>query len=149
RRIGKGTGIRAPELRARARELMGNCRNAVPVWIMPLARVAEGFDPRITRFDVVIIDEASQADPMALAALYLGRKVVVVGDNEQVSPSAVGQDLTVVRSLIDQNLQGIPNSHLYDGQMSIYDLAQQSFGGTICLTEHFRCVPEIIQFSNF
>src|SRR6202007_3223878 len=33
-------------------------------------------------------------------------------------------------------------------QISIYDLARQSFGGTTCLVEHFRCVPEIIQFSN-
>ncbi len=32
--------------------------------------------------------------------------------------------------------------------MSVYDLAMQAFGGTICLREHFRCVPEIIQFSN-
>jgi very-short-patch-repair endonuclease len=32
--------------------------------------------------------------------------------------------------------------------MSVYDLARQSFGGAICLTEHFRCVPEIIEFSN-
>jgi len=31
---------------------------------------------------------------------------------------------------------------------SIYDLARQSFGGTIRLLEHFRCVPDIIQFSN-
>src|SRR3989440_4243636 len=30
----------------------------------------------------------------------------------------------------------------------MYDLARQSFGGTTCLVEHFRCVPEIIQFSN-
>jgi very-short-patch-repair endonuclease len=54
----------------------------------------------------------------------------------------------MVGNLISQYLQGIPNSHLYDGQISIYDLARQSFGGTTCLVEHFRCVPEIIQFSN-
>jgi very-short-patch-repair endonuclease len=30
----------------------------------------------------------------------------------------------------------------------VYDLARQSFGGTIRLLEHFRCVPDIIQFSN-
>ena len=30
-----------------------------------------------------------------------------------------------------------------------YDLARMSFGGTIRLVEHFRCVPDIIQFSNF
>jgi very-short-patch-repair endonuclease len=148
RRIGKGHGIRVSLLRAEATRKMSECRNAVPVWVMPLSRVVENFDPRITRFDVVIIDEASQSDVMALVALYLGKAVLVVGDHEQVSPSAVGQDLGIIQNLIFQYLPGIPNSDLYDGQISIYDLARQSFGGTTCLVEHFRCVPEIIQFSN-
>ena len=148
RRIGKGHGIRVGLLRAEAARKMSECRSAVPVWVMPLSRVVENFDPRNTRFDVVIIDEASQSDVMALAALYLGKTVLVVGDHEQVSPSAVGQDLGIIQNLIFQYLPGIPNSDLYDGQISIYDLARQSFGGTTCLVEHFRCVPEIIQFSN-
>src|SRR5262249_4380385 len=42
----------------------------------------------------------------------------------------------------------IPNKQLYDGRTSVYDLARQSFGGTIRLLEHFRCVPSIIEFSN-
>jgi very-short-patch-repair endonuclease len=148
RRIGKGHGIRVSLLRAEAARKMSECRGAVPVWVMPLSRVVENFDPRTTRFDVIIIDEASQSDVMALVALYLGKTVLVVGDHEQVSPSAVGQDLGVIQNLIFQYLRGIPNSDLYDGQISIYDLARQSFGGTTCLVEHFRCVPEIIQFSN-
>ena len=148
RRIGKGHGIRVALLRAEAARKMTECRSAVPVWVMPLSRVVENFDPRNTRFDVVIIDEASQSDVMALVALYLGKTVLVVGDHEQVSPSAVGQDLGIIQNLIFQYLPGIPNSDLYDGQISIYDLARQSFGGTTCLVEHFRCVPEIIQFSN-
>src|SRR5467141_3449881 len=148
RRIGKGHGVRVALLRAEAARKMSECRGAVPVWVMPLSRVVENFDPRTTRFDVVIIDEASQSDVMALVALYLGKTVLVVGDHEQVSPSAVGQDLGIIQNLIFQYLRGIPNSDLYDGQISIYDLARQSFGGTTCLVEHFRCVPEIIQFSN-
>ncbi len=148
RRIGKGHGIRVSLLRREAARKMTECRGAVPVWVMPLSRVVENFDPRETRFDVVIIDEASQSDVMALVALYLGKTVLVVGDHEQVSPSAVGQDLGVIQNLIFQYLRGVPNSDLYDGQISIYDLARQSFGGTTCLVEHFRCVPEIIQFSN-
>jgi very-short-patch-repair endonuclease len=148
RRIGKGHGVRVSLLRNEAARKMSECRGAVPVWVMPLSRVVENFDPRTTRFDVVIIDEASQSDVMALVALYLGKTVLVVGDHEQVSPSAVGQDLGVIQNLIYQYLRGIPNSDLYDGQISIYDLARQSFGGTTCLVEHFRCVPEIIQFSN-
>jgi len=148
RKIGKGTGIRVPRLRIEAAQKMSQCRGAVPVWVMPLSRVVENFDPRNTRFDVVIIDEASQSDVMALVAFYLGTTVVVVGDHEQVSPSAVGQEIAVVQNLIDQFLGGIPNADLYDGQTSVYDLARQSFGDTIRLVEHFRCVTDIIQFSN-
>ncbi len=148
RRIGKGTGKRVARLEVEARQLMDKCRSAVPVWIMPLARVVDNFNPTSTRFDVVIIDEASQCDVMALIALYMAKQVVVVGDHEQVSPEAVGQNVAQVQHLIDEHLAGIPNSKLYDGKLSIYDLARQSFGGLISLKEHFRCVSEIIQFSN-
>jgi very-short-patch-repair endonuclease len=149
KKIGKGTGKRVPELRAKARKQLGLARDSVPVWIMPLSRVAESFDPTKGRFDVVIVDEASQSDVTGLLAFYAGDSVVVVGDNEQVSPSAVGQAIVETKALIAQHLGGIPNDHLYDGQTSIYDLASQSFGGVIALAEHFRCVPDIIDFSNF
>lgn len=148
KKIGKGTGKRVPKLQAEARKLMAASQSAVPVWIMPLAQVVENFDAATTKFDVVIIDEASQADAKAMIALYMGRQVVVVGDHKQVSPDAVGQDVLEVDHLIEEHLAGIPNAKLYDGQQSIYDIAMQSFGGIICLKEHFRCVPEIIEFSN-
>jgi hypothetical protein len=148
RKIGKGTGKRAPALQAEARRLLVQAREAVPVWIMPLARVAESFDATQTRFDVVIVDEASQSDVTGLLAWYLGDRIAVVGDHEQVSPSAVGLELAPIQSLIAEHLHDIPNRHLYDGTTSIYDLARQCFGGTIALREHFRCVPDIIEFSN-
>lgn len=148
RRIGKGTGKRAPRLRAEARRLMARCATAVPAWVMPLDRVLATFNPGAACFDVVILDEASQSDIMGVLAWFLGRRVVVVGDHEQVSPDAVGQKLEVVEGLIEEHLCGVPNSILYDGQTSVYDLARQSFGGLICLLEHFRCPPEIIAFSN-
>lgn len=146
-KIGKGTGKTAARYRAEAARKMNECKDAVPVWVMPLSKVVEHFSAG-TRFDVVIVDEASQSDILALVALYLAERVIVVGDHEQVSPSAVGQNVTVVQNLIATHLDGIPNAILYDGQTSIYDLAKSSFGGVICLSEHFRCVPEIIEFSN-
>lgn len=148
KKIGKGTGKRAPRLLVEAQKLMNDCRSAVPVWIMPLSRVVENFDPRTNRFDVVIVDEASQSDVMALIACYMGSQVIIVGDHEQVSPEAIGIKIDETQHLIDEHLRGIPNANLYDGQTSIYDLAQASFDAPICLREHFRCVPEIIQFSN-
>ena len=41
----------------------------------------------------------------------------------------------------------IPNSHLYNAKTSIYDIAATTFQ-PLMLREHFRCVPEIIGFSN-
>lgn len=147
-RIGRGTGRRVPELQAHARRLLEQARQAVPIWIMPLSRVAESFQPSSRRFDVVIVDEASQSDVTGLLAWYLGDRVLVVGDDEQVSPLDVGQNIGATAALISQHLSGIPNAHLYDGRASIYNLAGQSFGGTIRLREHFRCMPAIIDFSN-
>src|SRR5258708_5665641 len=62
RRLGAKSGekTRVAELIAESRKLMSECQAAVPVWIMPLVRIYENFDVRRTKFDVVIIDEASQ-----------------------------------------------------------------------------------------
>ncbi|HBZ35419.1 MAG TPA: hypothetical protein DEO33_03205, partial [Rikenellaceae bacterium] len=148
RQIGKATGKKAPALMKKARELMPLCQSAIPVWIMPLNRVVENFDPRNNKFDVVIIDEASQSNILALAALYLGKKIIIVGDDEQVSPDSVGMKKDEVDALIEQYLTGIPNSHLFNGQTSLYDIAKSSGFRPLMLTEHFRCLPEIIGFSN-
>lgn len=143
-----GRGVRDVHVKREARRTLKDCKNAVPVWIMPLSRVYESFDLVQTKFDVILLDEASQSDINALVAFSIAKQVVVVGDNEQVTPQAVGQELGKIQSLIDELLQGIPNRMLYDGRTSVYDLAEQAFGETIRLVEHFRCVPDIIEFSN-
>jgi very-short-patch-repair endonuclease len=143
-----GKGVRDAENRAAARREMAVAKDAVPVWIMPLAEVAETFDPRTARFDVVIVDEASQCDPTSLFALYLGRQTIIVGDDEQVTPIAIGTQSEDVSKLVSIFLDGVPHKELYDGETSVYELAQIAFGGVIRLTEHFRCAPDIIGFSN-
>lgn len=148
KQIGKGKGKNAPMLRAKARELMPLCQSAIPVWIMPLSRVVETFDPRNNKFDVLIIDEASQANILSLAALYLAKKVIIVGDDEQVSPDAFGVKSEEVNALIAQHLERIPNNHLFNGLTSLYDMAKSSGFKPLMLTEHFRCLPEIIGFCN-
>lgn len=149
KKLGKTGRVKhAAALHRDAREAMNQCISAVPVWIMPLIKVAESFDPQTTSFDVVVIDEASQCDVMAFIAVYLGKKLVIVGDDEQVSPLAIGQKLDIVHKLMDQFLQDIPAKVLYDGTASIYDIAKRNSGKAIGLREHFRSVPEIIQFSN-
>ena len=148
KKIGKGTGKRAPALKAKARELMAKCQNAVPGWIMPINRALETLNPKNNRFDIIIIDEASQSDISSLAILYMGKKLIIVGDDKQVSPMAVGMDVDKMSSLEQMYIKDkIPNSHLYNSKTSIYDIAATTFQ-PLMLREHFRCVPEIIGFSN-
>lgn len=148
RRIGKGKGKYAPRWRAAAQKHMESCRSAVPVWILPLNRVVESFGPVGDPFDVVIVDESSQCDLLGLLAVFRARRAVIVGDDCQISPLAVGQRLEEVGRLIHQYLSEIPAAELYDGQQSLYDIATRAFPGVIMLREHFRCRPSIIEFSN-
>lgn len=149
RKIGKGTGKSAPMYRAEARKQMAKCQNAVPAWIMPMNKALETLHPRKNKFDIVIIDEASQSDISSLAILYMGKKLIIVGDDKQVSPMAVGVNIDQVKKLQQMYLDSnIPNAFLFEPKTSIYDVAKTVFQ-PLMLREHFRCVPEIIGFSNW
>ena len=148
KKIGKATGKNAPKYKAKARELMAQCQNAVPCWIMPLNKAIESLKPGENEFDVIIIDEASQSDISSLAIAYLAKKMIIVGDDKQVSPMAVGVDVDKINALEKMYIKDkIPNSHLYGAKTSLYDIAATTFQ-PLMLREHFRCIPEIIGFSN-
>ena len=128
---------------------MDRCRPAVPVWIMPIYRIAEQVRIQPNMFDVVIVDEASQAGLEATFLQYLAPKIVVIGDDKQVSPSAVGVDQQQLRDLANQYLADDRyKASWQDPKRSLFDEATMRYGGQITLVEHRRCVPEIIGFSN-
>ncbi|RAV11216.1 ATP-binding protein IstB [Mycobacterium colombiense] len=147
--LGKGTGKYAAKKRAEITEAMDRCRPSVPVWIMPIYRIAEQVRVQPNLYDVVIVDEASQAGLEASFLQYLAPKIVVIGDDKQVSPSAVGVDQQQLRDLANQYLATDPyRASWLDPKRSYFDEASMRFGGRITLIEHRRCVPEIIGFSN-
>lgn len=148
RKIGKGTGKYTAQYRRDARMHMEKCRPAIPAWIMPIFRVAESVVPRVNAFDVVIVDEASQSGPEALFLHYLAPKIIVVGDDKQISPEHVGIDREDVNVLRERHIADLPLNDLYSLEDSFFDQAVARFGGRIRLKEHFRCMPEIIQFCN-
>ena len=150
-RIGRGTGVRAPRFRKDARDAAEKASPAIPCWIMPHYRVSESLPVAMGEFDLVIIDEASQSDLTALPALLRAKKVLIVGDDQQVSPEGVGLEEDKIRSLMNQFLGN--QVDLYRPQMSpdksIYDLFKVVFAqGQIMLREHFRCVGPIIEYSK-
>jgi very-short-patch-repair endonuclease len=150
-RIGRGTGVRAPRYRKDARDAAAQANPAIPCWIMPHYRISESLPVALGEFDLVIIDEASQSDLTAMPALLRAKKVLIVGDDQQVSPEGVGLEEEKIRSLMGQFLGN--QVGLYRPQMSpdksIYDLFKVVFAqGQIMLREHFRCVGPIIEYSK-
>ncbi|UYV11505.1 MAG: AAA domain-containing protein [Phycisphaera sp.] len=147
-KVGKGTGKHAEKYRRDAQRHLEACREAIPAWVMPLHRLYESIQPKAGMFDVAIVDEASQCAQDALVLAYLAKRVIVVGDDQQISPSAGFMDGDVVEMLIRKHLDFLVHKDLFRKGNSLYDAANRWFGNSIVLKEHFRCVPEIIRFSN-
>ncbi len=148
KKIRGGGGRHAERYREEAREKLDGCRRAIPVWIMPLYQVVQTTTPQKGLFDIVIVDEASQSGPEALLLNYIAEKIIVVGDEKQIAPEIVGVNRDDVVRLRQMYLEGIPHSDAYDLEGSFFAQARLRFPGKVRLRDHFRCMPEIIEFSN-
>ena len=147
---GKGMTALGKRHLKNARSAMREARAAVPAWVMPIKQVAEMIDPDPDAFDVVIVDEASQVGLDGLMLLWLAPRIIVVGDDKQCVPFYTGGKHERFDELLDSLLP-----HLTDWQRdglspksNLYALLSARFTETIRLTEHFRCMPEIIKWSS-
>ena len=149
RRIGQGTGPNAVRYRRDARDAMLDAAGAVPCWIMSHAKISESMPADIGIFDLVIVDEASQSDLWALPAIVRGKKILVVGDDKQVSPDGGFISSQKITELKHRFLEEQPYGVEMTPEKSLYDLAARVFAAEqVMLREHFRCVPPIIAYSN-
>lgn len=149
RRIGQGTGVNAARHRKDAQEAMLLAQGAIPCWVMSHMKVSETLPSVLGAFDLVVVDEASQSDLAALPAVLRGKKILIVGDAKQTSPTEGFVASTRIQELRDRFLTGQPHAPLLTQGSSLYDLAATIFADSkSMLVEHFRCVPSIIGYSN-
>ena len=149
RRYGKGTGKHAAHNLRTAQYQLDRCSEAIPAWVMPLHNVWNTINPAPGKFDVIIVDEASQCGIEAMPLFYLGSKILIVGDDKQISPESVGLPRDAVHRLIDEFLYDYEFKPAFNVESSIFDHGKLRYGRQhITLREHFRCMPEIIRFSN-
>lgn len=100
-REGEGSRVLRRELEKRRRHLplrkllrvAGETVQAIkPVFLMSPLSVAEYLEPGAVTFDLLLIDEASQVEPVdALGAIARARQLVVVGDGRQLPPTSFFQ----------------------------------------------------------
>ncbi|WP_044641230.1 AAA domain-containing protein [Risungbinella massiliensis] len=147
RKINAGSGKHMEQYRQEAKKELKNCKNAVPIWIMPVQKVMENFYLDDQPFDLIIVDESSQSSLFSLSLLLRSRKFMVVGDENQISPDT---DLLehFNRDLMTRYLYDIPQATQLDTSVSLYDTASRIFQEKAILKEHFRSVPPIFSFNN-
>ncbi|MCD8361773.1 MAG: AAA domain-containing protein [Lachnospiraceae bacterium] len=98
-------------------------------------------------FDMVIMDEASQCNmAMSLVPILRGRRLLLVGDPQQLSPVIVmdAKDNEILRQRYK-----IPEEYDYR-KNSIYKafLANDAVSYELLLRYHYRCCRDIIAFNN-
>lgn len=116
-----------------------------PVWMMSPTSIAQFIRPGSLKFDLLIVDEASQMRPeFAISCIMRAEQFVVVGDANQLPPSDHFQVAAIDNGDDDADGVGVD-----DNTESILDLANQRFRTKPRLKWHYRSQHEsLIQFSN-
>ena len=79
----------------------------------------------------------------------LAKKVIIVGDDKQISPTNSFTSLDGINDIRTKYLRNNSWDLQISRDTSIYDIIQTTCGNKkMTLTEHFRCLPEIIHYSN-
>ncbi|MBN2908322.1 hypothetical protein JQC72_02150 [Polycladomyces sp. WAk] len=113
--------------------------------------------------DLLIIDEAGQVSPdLAVPAISLAKKALVVGDTMQIEPissvtrdvdhgnllgTGVIADLKEAEEIEEKGVTAALGSVMRIAQRRSKYRKNERFGGMF-LSEHRRCVPEIIRYCN-
>ena len=120
-------------------------------WVMKFNDVLNSVGEEPEVFDCIIVDEASQLDFNSLILGYYAKNMIVVGDDKQTSPTelggAIGNDFDSIKN---EYLSYLGNNIIHiKSDLSLFNLAEMIAGtANLSLKEHFRCVPEIIEFSK-
>lgn len=127
-------------------------KQTFPIWLSSLASLHKVLPMEQQMFDLVIIDEATQANIAAcLPALQRAKAALVVGDSKQLRHfsflSRAKQTQIHTQLGLAQDCRGLMSYR----DASMLDLVSQSLTSqsqVVFLNEHFRSKPELIQFSN-
>jgi len=125
---------------------------ALPIWVANATDINKVLPLQKELFDVVIIDEATQCDiASSLPILQRGKSAVIVGDPKQLRHMSFLSHAKQ-NQLIEQFEVGNRDAQQLDYRNnSLLDMVSDSIKSqkqVHFLNEHFRSMPDIIQFSN-
>lgn len=133
------------------RELQEKLINTFPVWMCRKQAVSFLFPCKAKLFDLVIVDEATQCRvDDALPLMLRARKFMVVGDDKQtvLAKDSVIDDYLFTEFNLDEHLRGTQARGIKGGGSHIFGLVKGIKEASVMLDEHYRCPPDIIEYSN-
>jgi transcription elongation GreA/GreB family factor/very-short-patch-repair endonuclease len=121
----------------------GSIQALKPCFMMGPQAVAQYLTPGVIKFDLVIMDEASQLKPEeAIGSIARGGQLVVVGDPKQLPPTSFFSRMT-------QDGDGGDDQFTTTDAESILDVCSSHFRPTRSLRWHYRSQHHsLIAFSN-
>ena len=132
----------------RLRKSFDDLKHFFPVWITTNQSANNSFPLQAELFDLVVIDEAGQCDiPSVLPLLYRAKRAVFIGDPEQF------RHITSLKSNVEDalaNEMGLDDI-VDDWSFTRRSAFDRAFAATDCaafLKQHYRCHPDVIEFSN-
>lgn len=138
-----------PRARVTLRRMLSQAGRAVqalkPCFMMGPQAVAQYLAPTAVKFDIVIMDEASQLKPEeAIGSIARGGQLIVVGDPKQLPPTSFFDRLGTT----DDESEDAARAAAVDSE-SILDVCMGHFHPVRTLRWHYRSLHEsLIAFSN-
>jgi hypothetical protein len=130
----------------------GALLHTFPIWATTNPYAAELMPLEREMFDLVIIDEASQCDvASALPLLYRGKRAIVCGDPKQLRHLSFLREDRQAALASQHGLSASQRSQWNYRTHSLLDVvngALPSQDDVVLLDEHYRSLPQIIEFSN-
>lgn len=132
-------------------ELQEKLVQTFPVWLVRKQAVSFLFPCKAKLFDLVIVDEATQCRvDDALPLMLRARKFMVVGDDKQtvLAKDSVIDDYLFAEFNLDEHLRSTQARSIKGGGSHIFGLVKGIKEASVMLDEHYRCPPDIIEYSN-
>lgn len=119
-----------------------------PVWITTNQSANNSLPLQEGLFDLVVIDEAGQCDiPSVIPLLYRAKRAVLIGDPEQFRHITLIKDDTEHAIAKATEVENVISDWSFK-RRSAFDRAFSASDSASFLKQHYRCHPDIIEFSN-
>jgi very-short-patch-repair endonuclease len=144
----KDIGDLSPGRFRRIRKSFDALERFFPIWITTNQSINNSLPLQEDLFDLVVIDEAGQCDiPSIIPLLYRAKRAVFIGDPEQFRHITSIKDTTEHAIAKAADIEDIVDDWSFT-KRSAFDRALSATKCASFLKQHYRCHPDIIEFSN-